>query len=135
MSDEWKSERPTESGYYFYHERRWINKVRDSDMTQIVYIHVRYGKSTDILEIGTDDPTAWIPGMSSKSVLVHPTKLAYAYKAPKDLIFTFTPKEETEKRKKDTIEVVVQIWLSKLGHKRFDLQADIKDLKIEMGDI
>lgn len=130
MSDEWKSEKPTENGYYFYHEKRWIDNVLDRSLDEIIYIQV--GKTDiDVTEMGTDDPSILLQPKSSV-FLKHPTELAYAYQTTRSPIFMFTSEAEKEKLKDDLVVIVVQMWLSKIDEKKFDIQADLKDLKMGM---
>jgi len=128
MSDEWKSEMPTESGYYFYHEESWIDGVRDRSDDQIIYISVGE-TSVDVIEMGTDDPNILLQP-KSPAFLKHPTELAHAWQTSRNPIFMFTPEAEKEKLKDDLVVVVVQMWLSKIDYKKFDVQANLKDLKI-----
>ena len=99
MNDEWKSKMPTESGYYFYHEERWIDSVIDRSVEEIIYITVRK-TDVDVIEMGTDDPSILLQPKSAV-FLKHPTELAYAYQTTRSPIFTWTSNDEAKKLRND----------------------------------
>lgn len=96
----WSNELPAREGWYFYHRKEWIDGklVRGGDSyIDVIYLSLNKDGSIEIIGAG-EECTETI------------RKPIVKYRRPRDLSFSWTPKEERERNQKDLIECQISHW-------------------------